>query len=141
MDYEKLYYDVTISNLDTENFVPPVINFNEIRNIPFLNDPSKYYMSIIRFSIDTGSSLPVFIPEIKNGTTDINETIYKITMVYNNNAYTSTVVWAPQNRISALPLAPSLCANGEADLSTGYYYCYNYQYFLNLVNLAFEANR
>jgi hypothetical protein len=136
---DKLYYDVSISNLDTEDFVPPVINFNEIRNIPFLNDPSKYYMSIIRFSIDTGASLPVFIPEIVNGTTDINETIYKITMVYNNTAHSQTVMWSPQNKIAALPLPPSSCANGEADLSTGYYYCYNYQYFLDLVNNAFEA--
>ena len=137
MDYEKLYYDVTISNLDTENFLPPIINFNEIRNIPFLNDPSKYYMSIIRFSLDTGTTLPVFIPEIVNGTTDINETIYKITLVYNGTAYTSTIEWIPQNRISNLPIPPAQCQNGEADLSTGYYFCYNYQYFLNLVNVAF----
>ena len=48
------------------------------------------------------------------------------------------MIWSPQDKISGTPLAPSLCQNGEADLSTGYYYCYNYQYFISLINDAFS---
>ena len=39
--------------------------FEEVRNAPFLEgDCSNYFCSIVRFSIQTGASIPVFIPRI-----------------------------------------------------------------------------
>ena len=136
---DKLYYDVMISNLDNESTVPPIINFNETRNIPFLNNPADYYMSIIRFQIDTGSVLPVFTPTLTPYTTDINETIYSVSLSYNGYNAVQNVIWSPQNLVAELPRPPANTTDGTADLSTGYYYCSNYQFFLNLVNIAFQA--
>jgi len=138
-DPDKLYYDVIISNLDNESTIPPLINFNETRNIPFLTNPADYYMSIIRFQIDTGSVLPVFTPSLVRYTSDINETIYSVSLSYNGVNAVQHVIWSPQNLVAPLPAPPSNTADGYADLSTGYYYCSNYQFFLNLVNNAFSA--
>jgi hypothetical protein len=62
---------------------PPHLRFEETRNAPFLDgDSSEYLCSIIRFSIQTANSLPVFIPLIDNTAAAINTTRYKITFVY-----------------------------------------------------------
>ncbi|MFN9910612.1 MAG: phage minor capsid protein, partial [bacterium] len=71
-----MYYDIQISNINNNDTLPPVLNFIETRNNPFLYESDKYYMSIIRFSLDT-PNLPVFIPTIQpSPNTDINLTIY-----------------------------------------------------------------
>jgi hypothetical protein len=40
------------------------------------------------------------------------------------------ITWIPQDIQSTLPLAPSLTQNGLQNNGTGYYNCYNYQWFL-----------
>ena len=59
---EKLYYDIQISNINNNDTLPPVLNFIETRNNPFLYESDKYYMSIIRFSLDTPNLLTCIYP-------------------------------------------------------------------------------
>jgi hypothetical protein len=81
---DKIYYDIQISNIDDIDTLPPVLNFIETRNNPFLYESDKYYMSIIRFSLET-PNLPVFIPTIQPApNTDINLTIYSVTLQWSN---------------------------------------------------------
>jgi hypothetical protein len=84
-----IYLDLDVLNSDTApTSRAPVLSFEETRTQPFLEgSASDYFVSIVRFSIQTGTSLPVFIPRIATGATDnptndINKTIYKITMTY-----------------------------------------------------------
>jgi hypothetical protein len=139
---DKNYYDITISNLNTSTTVPPIINFNESRTQPYLDKPEDYYLSIIRFSVDTGQILPVFIPEIQLNQSDINLTIYSVSLqkLYNGIFYTEQtfISWYPQDRAAALPTPPNKTTNGFQDNVSGYYYCLQIQYFLNLVNTAFR---
>ena len=138
---EKLYYDIQLTNLETSGTVPPVLNFIETRNVPFLYDADKYYMSIIRFSLDT-PNLPVFIPTIQLNQPDINLTIYSVSLQWINPSdltqiYTvqTFVQFIPQSKIAPIP--PPTSVNGIQYNGGNYYNIYNYQYFIYLINEAF----
>ncbi len=75
---------------------PRRLEFSETRNTPFLDgDSSNYFCSIVRLSIQTGSSLPVFIPRIEDPAVDKNKTIYKVTLSYAGVDYTAPVMYNP----------------------------------------------
>lgn len=141
---DKIYYDIQISNIDDIDTLPPVLNFIETRNNPFLYESDKYYMSIIRFSLET-PNLPVFIPTIQpSPNTDINSTIYSVTLQWTNPLNTSQIFtsqqfirYIPQSNIATLPPNPTQTDNGLQYNTTGYYNIYNYQYFIYLINNAF----
>jgi len=140
---EKLYYDVVITNLNNDNTAPPIAYFNETRSSPFVSDPEQYYMSIIRFTLDT-PTLPVLIPEIKPFSTNVNDTIYSLTLQWQNpvapfQVFTSQryVQFAPQDLAVGVPLPPSQTNNGLQNNKTGYYDIYNYQYWIYLINQTF----
>ena len=76
-----LYFDVNIFNYDPDgSSQEKMLSYLQINPQDFIDDPSDYYLSIIRFSIE--NFLPVFIPQIQIGQPDINLTIYAITMTY-----------------------------------------------------------
>ncbi|MDB4352880.1 hypothetical protein OAA60_05575 [Porticoccaceae bacterium] len=138
---EKLYYDIQLTNLESNTSLPPVLNFIETRNVPFLYNADEYYMSIIRFSLDT-PNLPIFIPTIQLNQPDINLTIYTVCLQWTNpldanQTYTviTPVMFIPQSRVAAIPPPPSL--TGIQYNGGNYYNVYNYQYFIYLINEAF----
>lgn len=141
---DKIYYDIQITNIDDIDTLPPVLSFIETRNNPFLYESDKYYMSIIRFSLET-PNLPVFIPTIQpSPNTDINSTIYSVTLQWTNPLNTSQIftsqqfiTYVPQSNIATLPPNPTQTDNGLQYNTTGYYNIYNYQYFIYLINNAF----
>ena len=85
-----IYLDLEVRNDDTVTAgrAPPPLSFEETRTQPFLDgDASEYFCTIARFTLQTGNSLPVFIPAID--TSQIppgvlltyapqNQTVYKI---------------------------------------------------------------
>ena len=143
---DKIYYDIQISNIDDIDTLPPVLNFIETRNNPFLYESDKYYMSIIRFSLET-PNLPVFIPTIQPApNTDINLTIYSVTLQWSNpknvtQIFTSQqfIRYTPQSNIATLPPNPTQTENGLQYNAGSYYNIYNYQYFIYLINNAFSS--
>ena len=59
--------DLEVRNDDTVTAErpPPPLSFEETRTQPFLDgDASEYFCTIARFTLQTGNSLPVFIPII-----------------------------------------------------------------------------
>ena len=76
-----IYVDLDVINNDYVN-PPPLLKFEDTRNIPFLADRKEYYAPITRFSLQTANTLPVFIPKIDKTATDKHTTIYKISFVY-----------------------------------------------------------
>ena len=84
-DDDLIYYDILASNYtkETSNIR---LNFQETRASPFLNKPSDFNLSIVRFSLDT-YALPVFIPIINYESNDPDETIYSLSIKYNENLY------------------------------------------------------
>jgi hypothetical protein len=139
-----LYYDIQISNIENQNTKPPVLTFIETRNNPFIYDTNQYEMSVIRFVLDT-PNLPVFIPTIQPApNTDIDLTIYSVSLQWNNpvapfQTFTQQtyVRYIPQSLVPEVPPPPTLTDNGLQYNDGQYYYIYNYQYFIFLINNAF----
>ena len=86
-----VYYNADIINNNTEDtangtaIVDPPIRFNETRDTALISDISKYYFSIIRFTMNgPNKTLPLFIPMIQDGTgqTNINLTEYALAIPY-----------------------------------------------------------
>lgn len=104
-----IYYNIEIFN-ETSNF--KLAKFNETRVVPILNNPSKYDLSIVRFTIPS-QTIPILIWPGDN--------IYKI-----------TITWLGQE-VSAfltLPYNEGVPEYGNA--------IYNYQELCDSINLAFE---
>lgn len=139
---DQVYFDITVSNFQSTTTTPPVFFFNEQRTMPFISNPEEYYLSILRFTMETGS-LPVFIPSIEPNQADRNKTIYSVTLEYDDpvlgTTYTSGqtyISWIPPDQSAAVPLPPSQTVNNIQNNTTGYYNCYSYSYWIYLINLA-----
>ena len=72
-----IYLDLQIvNNNQSNNEPPPVLRFEETRNTHFLpGDSADYFCSILRFSVETGDEIPVFIPrrELGESQMDVNK--------------------------------------------------------------------
>jgi hypothetical protein len=84
-------------------------------------------------------TLPVFIPTIKYNRTPNNiektETIYEITLEYDEYSATTPVYFEPQDKTLTLPNF----VNGKANYKSGYYNSYNYEFFFTKVNEAIRT--
>lgn len=134
-----IYYDINMINNDTTgnlNSVP--LRFQETRNQVILQNPSEYFMSVVRFSLDT-SSLPLFTPEVDtlNGNTDANKLVYQFaygTYAQDAGAQVFNVTFRPQDLTQQKPTV------SFDNLSSPYYYIYNYQAFIDMINDALKGN-
>jgi hypothetical protein len=138
-DDKNIYYNIDIINgrsTSQGKINDPIASFSETRDVPLINDASKYKMSIIRFTMNGINDLPLFIPVIEEGQTNPNKTVYKITVQHNHiggNVYefTQPVIW--ESNDSSLT-APSNFETQGQDATQEYYYCHTYDHFINLVN-------
>jgi hypothetical protein len=82
-----VYYNADIINNTTQNsfggqaIKDPQIRFNETRDTAIIKNAADYYFSIIRFTMDgANKDLPLFIPQVKEGTgqTNPNLTVYSM---------------------------------------------------------------
>ena len=147
-DPSVLYYDATIINNTTSDLgvggfavANPQIRFNETRDVPLVKDTSKYQFSIVRFSMDgPNRDLPLFIPNIQTGQSDVNLTSYSVSMTFQQTWQDSDgntmafVIIPPQTFIEYVPenmnplLAPTPAApTTKQDITTRYYWltCYH----------------
>jgi|688.fasta_scaffold66252_4 hypothetical protein len=125
-----IYVDLSFQN--SSNKAQNLI-FEETRSKAFIQDSGQYYLSVVRFHIDT-TSLPVMICRVLTGQTNINKSVYSITMKYKDIVNQEYLIFNPQDLTASQPKSPQ----DFQDLSTGYYFLYNYSYFVNLVNETFK---
>jgi hypothetical protein len=142
---DKVYYDITITNVQNITQAPPPIYFNETRNSPFVLDPESYYLSIVRFTLDT-NSLPVITPTIQPNQPNRDLTIYSVTLEWTNpvapfQSFTQQefITYSPQNKQATPPAPPSQSSTLLQNNTTGYYDIFNYQYWILLVNETFQT--
>ena len=156
-DPDIIYYNCDIiNNFSADTNVSglaqldPPIRFNETRDTALLRDASKYHFSIVRFTMDgPNRTLPLLIPTIQLGQTDVNLTTYALALTLQQtwNISTGQVVfsltppvtfmkWIPecQNPIVAPTPPPPLVTQ---DITSRYYYCTTYQWMVNLINTTF----
>ncbi len=131
-----IYLDLDIvNNGQNNNSPPPLLRFEETRNSPFLpGDSSEYFCSILRFSVQTGNEIPVFIPRIETGSMDVNKTVYSVTVEHNGNSHTAPLIWQPSDFSVQPPTPPIL----KQDISNRYYYMTNFAEFVPMMNRALQ---
>ena len=151
------YIDCEIINNSTDDLSPIPVIFNNVKTRQIINDCSDYYLSVVRWSLDSG--LPQIIPQIDLGgtsgtNTDINQTIYRINIGFDGGffneddesavqvfttggAYTSTVQiieFEPENLTVPVPSSPP--TSQDEVFTNEYYYTNSVGNFLHMVNEA-----
>ena len=75
----------------------PPLYFEETRTQPFLEGTADdYFVAIARFTVQTGGTLPVFIPAIDTTQSDPNQTVYTITLAYRDQVGVANIIYTPQ---------------------------------------------
>jgi hypothetical protein len=113
-----------------------VYTFNESRAQPYLIKPEDYFLSVVRFTMDS-PNLPVFIPIPVVGQNDVNKLIYTITIMGADGiSYQRPVTWISDNLFIKSPVGP--VTNSMISPSIPYYYCHSYEHFVDLINNTFK---
>jgi len=134
-----IYFDFTMVNNDTTGTLPPPnLVFTETRTNPIVNNASDYYVSVVRFGVET-PTLPLMIPQAVLGQSDPNKLIYTVnlTFEYLGVVYESqtNVSFIPQNVNDPIPAPPIT----QQDLTSEYYYIFSFQHFVLMVNNALQT--
>ena len=124
------YYSLNFRNSGIDgNAEFAVINYEEIRNSPYLRNPQDYYLSVVRFSMST-STLPILVPEVLNEAT--NTLVYSVTMsnptLLAGVPVQTFVVFEPQSNVTKAPFS--------AGQNSQYWYIYQVSNWINMVNTA-----
>lgn len=152
-----IYYDLEVANqaLNDTGLPPSRLSFTQVRSSSILDNPNDYFMSIVRFSLDTAGALPSMIPQIdlqqSNDpssnffTPDFpNKTVYEVTLSYNdpsgtNFTSTKSVIYIPHIKAGlpysgfTAPANPPLTIN---DATTNYYWVQDLHQWIQMVNKA-----
>jgi len=133
---EKLYYDVIMSNISNQNVRPIPARYSEARNQAFLDNPSDYWMTILKLTADT-QSLPVWRCVIQPNQNQPNLSVYSITLTFAGQAFQAFLEYESQN--TAIPTPPPPSQNGGLQNNSNQYYdAYNYSYVPYLFNKTFK---
>jgi len=149
LDSDHIYYNINYTDPEsgsaadingnvielTTNNKELVFNFNQTRAAPYLQCPEDYYLSVLRFTIES-PNLPVFtVQPIQGGAP--SQTIYTVTIMGTNNIpYKKAVEWVPQDYTQGIPATP--VSNTPTSPADPYYYCYSYSYFVECINKALD---
>nr|WPF46709.1 MAG: putative minor capsid protein [Lake Baikal virophage 10] len=148
---DKVYYDLTIANVNNGDVNPansPVLVFNEQRQNSIINNTGDYYLSIVRFQVDT-TSLPIIVPVIQTYGEQLpnvptnSKTIYSVTILDNTTTPATPhqvyIDWKPQIKNIDVPEPPAPTASSPLQAESEWYFCYNFEWFVNLVNTALQT--
>jgi len=152
VDTDHLYYNITLSDDNSNSYVDnsgniltynvqqssQVFSFTQTRLLPYLSKPDDYNVSVIRFTIDS-PNLPILAVQPVVGQNDFNKLIYSIGIrdTSGNIYQTNLGYYAQDQNLSLVPPPPIRPSYINPTLP--YYYVYNYEFFLSLINIAFEA--
>lgn len=136
-----VYYDVVVSNIQSTTVPPANFYYNDQRTMPYVKVPELYTLTILRFTVDTGT-LPIFIPTIQANTPrtedGLDPTIYSVTLSYQGIDVQRYINWIPQDQSAPVPPPTTNTTNNIQDNSGGYYNCYNYSWWIYLTYVALK---
>lgn len=127
-----LYYDLSVVNTTSELVT---LSFKEDRSMPFIKNASEWYMTPVKFQIDTASTAPLMVPLMNydSGNTDINKTDYTFTMAYMVSgtliSHQEYVIYDPENKTHTVPPYVS-----TSFAESEYYFIMNFQTFIDMLN-------
>lgn len=105
-----IYYNISIPN-NTEDRL--LAKYNQILQVPILDNPSLYFLSIVRYSVP-GQAIPVLY---------FTANTYYVTLSYNGNDYTTPLIY---------PTGLNTLLNDNS--------IYAYQQIIDMINVAFATS-
>ena len=118
---------------------PVRATFTESRSTPLIENSSDYDMSVVRFTASgIGSTLPLWIPQIETGQSNVNKTIYQLAVVTPIATVTVNLIWKPVYTdpiVAPIPQPPLT----TQDLSSYYYFASTYVQFADMFNGALQG--
>lgn len=138
-EQDNIYYDVTIANIQNNifnNYEDQPVEFLERRTQSILTNPRDYYMSIAKFSIN-GGSIPLYVFPIQSGQTqnNVNLGIESITLKYMASESQQYLIYMSTDN-KPVPVPPSNNPPSYNQVLSEYYYLYEYQEYVNIINNA-----
>jgi hypothetical protein len=133
-----LYFDLVSTNFINTSYNNSPASYNQSRTIPYLTDPSLYYGAITQFTINN-TSVPLFVPEIAINQSNVNLTVYTVSLAYGGFTVTEPIYFVQQDLLVPVPLPPSSYTDGAPFYNEGYYNIYNYNFFNSMVNTALST--
>ena len=161
-DPDHVYIDINLYNQpDQIDDKPQFLEYCEQRQSPILpTNAEDWYMSVVRFSLQTGSTLPIWIPKLELGQSNPDLLVYVMTVKYTDsdaNTFTvsKNVKWYPEDVTAVKPSPPAIESPPigvplgtppelvtddnippfiSQDLTTGYYYAYSSQHIIRVFN-------
>lgn len=151
-----IYYDLEVCNqaLNDTGLPPSRLSFTQVRSSSILDNPNDYFMSIVRFSLDTAGALPEFIPQINleqlPADPDFpNQTVYEVTLgfqdVASGNATLAAGVFSTRNVVYIPHTSSSIAIPGFQppttpltiqNTTTNYYWVQNLNQWIQMINDA-----
>ncbi len=137
-----VYFNINIPNNASLQISPPATpaQFFEVRSDSIISGkPSDYTLSIVRASIPT-ATIPIKVIEIIQAptNTDINKTVYSITLSWNGFDSQQNIIWISQSAVAQVPQDTISTSHVNAKY-VEYYSLFSVQHFINLINTAFAA--
>lgn len=139
---DRIYYNIAIPYNPIVDGTSPAVYQQEL-NQAIVNKASDYYLSITRFTIPT-ANIPIMYPEIQPyPNTDINNTIYSVTITYGPPAGPATQTQQKYVQFVTSTINAPSPASPTADKPnveiTDYYFVYSYINFLTMINTALQT--
>lgn len=121
-----IYYDMSLNNTGSStNNGPLIAQLFDQRDQALINNPNKWHLSVVRFTVPT-SYVPIFIWPDAGGNTP-NNSYYSVTIRKAGTDYRTFLTYIPQN-------LPAVSTNPQ------YLFVYSYQQFIDAINVALRAS-
>jgi hypothetical protein len=125
---DNIYVNINIKSDNSQN--DTIVEYSTTKTIPILSKCSDYYCSVIRFQIPL-VDVPLFIMPIIPNQPNPNLTPFTIHISYGGNLYSQPLIYTPV----ITGLTPPI-QNQPSQVITLYYYVFDYQVLINMINLA-----
>lgn len=135
---DNIYYDLTLTNFVQDDQKLVQLKFNETRNTYFVPRANEYYLSIVRFQVDS-YTLPTHFTEIQPNQSDPNLMTQSFTLEWESGvtkvAKRVYCNWEPVFTDITVPPPPSSNPNG-LQTNSPYYYSYSFRHMIDIFNTA-----
>jgi hypothetical protein len=137
---DNVYIDIKISNNTDARAIKA--KYDQTRTTQILDNPSNYYLSLVRWKIP-GFELPLLIFPVEPNPLnpdDLNYSQYSVTLETSTDIYQFHLFYMSYNDPNVLVPPPTNSSPYQSN--SQYYFIYDYQHMLNIVNygllMAFE---
>ncbi len=129
---DNVYIDIKVANNGDQSFV--LARFKQTKSEPILEDPSQYYLALVRWRVP-GSFFPLLIMPIQHNQPNPQLSVYSITLETPTDVVQQYLYYYSQS-----PNAEPSPANAIPEQHiNSYYFVYDYQHVVDMVNNALFA--